>query len=88
MAKLGERKRSCAVEPRGCRKGIFDTGVNEFLNECLCVNLIRFSKEAVTLTFTALNVRHVLQEKMGNVNSSAKMKRVDINIKPVLKLSL
>ena len=37
------------VEPRSFGKGIFDIGVNEFLNELLCVNLIRLSREKVTL---------------------------------------
>lgn len=37
------------VEPRGFGKGIFDTGVTEFLNEFLCVNLVRLSREKVTL---------------------------------------
>lgn len=37
------------VEPRGFRKDICDIGVNEFLNELLCVNLIRLSREKVTL---------------------------------------
>lgn len=37
------------VEPRGFRKDIFDIGVNEFLNKLLCVNLIRLSREKVTL---------------------------------------
>lgn len=76
------------MEPGGFRKNIFDTGVNDFLCKFPCVNLIRLSREKVTLTFAALNVRHVLQEKMGNVNCSAKMKKVNINIKPVLMLSL
>ena len=37
------------MEPRGFGKSIFDIGVNELLNEFLCVNLIRLSREKVTL---------------------------------------
>lgn len=61
--RVEERKRSSAVEPRGSGKDIFDIDINEFLNELPCVNLIRLSREKVTVTFAALNVRHVLQEK-------------------------
>lgn len=46
------------MEPSG--KGILDIGVNELLNELLCVNLIRLSREKVTVIFQALTVRPVL----------------------------
>lgn len=88
MAKLGERKGSCAGKSRGFWTDILGVGINEFLNKFLCVNPIRLSREKVALTFAALNVRHVLQEEMGNVNCSAKMLRVGINIEPVLMLTL
>lgn len=69
-------------------KDTSDIGINEFLKELPHVNLISLSREKVTLTFAVLNVRHVLQEKVGNVNCNAKMVKVGINIKPVLTLSL
>lgn len=64
--RVEKRKRSSAVEPRGSGKDIFDIDINEFLNELACVNLIRLSREKVTVTFAALIVRHVLQEKKEN----------------------
>lgn len=63
VLRAGQRKGSCVVEPRGSGKDIFDGNINEFLNELPCVNLIRLSWEKVTVTFAALNVRHVLQGK-------------------------
>lgn len=62
--------------------------INEFLNELPHVNLISLSREKVTLTFAALDVRHVLQERVGNVNCNAKMVKVGMNTKLVFMLSL
>lgn len=58
-----ERKGSRVVEPRGSGEDIVDVNINEFLNELLRVNLIRLSREKVTVTFAALNVWHVLWGK-------------------------
>lgn len=93
LTKIRERKGNCTMEPKGFKKGSFDIGINEFnefLNELLCVVVIRLSREKVTLTFAALNVKCVVKkkDKKRNVNCSANMKRVGINTGLVLVLSL
>lgn len=47
LGKAQAEEEEFTVEPSG--KGILDIGVNELLNELLCVNLIRLSREKVTL---------------------------------------
>lgn len=66
MTQIRERKGSCTMEPKGFEKGSFDIGINEFnefLNELLCVVVIRLSRENVTLTFAVLNVKCVVKKK-------------------------
>lgn len=72
LTELREVKGNRAVEPRGFEKDVFDVGTNEFLSELLCTAVIKLSRDKVTLTFAAPNIRCLAKKEKSKKKNGGK----------------